>query len=262
MIRAFCWNLFHGRDHPPDPALKTWRSRLLRVSERNETHLQVNRSLYREFESLIASAAWDVALLQECPPRWVDRLAAGCDAHAHVSLTSRNWLAPLRRFLAYLNPDLIASNEGGSNTALVRGEAIAERRELVLTTRPERRTMAFTRLSSGLCLANLHASKADPAASTEVLRAADSSIEWAADAPLILGGDFNIRPDRAPDPFAALRERGFGEPDDASAIDHILPRGLTLSEPHLRWPPEQREVTQDGLAIRLSDHAPVSATFA
>ena len=48
-LRAITWNLFHGRDFPPDPALLTWRSRLLRISERNATHLQVNRSLLPEF---------------------------------------------------------------------------------------------------------------------------------------------------------------------------------------------------------------------
>ena len=69
-IRALTWNLFHGRDFPPDPALRTRRSRLLRVTERNETHAQVNRSLRREFTQLLAAADWDVALLQEFPPRW------------------------------------------------------------------------------------------------------------------------------------------------------------------------------------------------
>ncbi len=46
---AIGWNLFHGRDFPPDPALFTWRSRLLRVTERNATHAQVNRDLLDEF---------------------------------------------------------------------------------------------------------------------------------------------------------------------------------------------------------------------
>jgi endonuclease/exonuclease/phosphatase family metal-dependent hydrolase len=261
VIRAFSWNLFHGRDHPPDPALFTWRSRLLRVTERNETHLQVNRDLFPEFAGLTASVAWDVALLQECPPRWVDRLAAACDAQAHSSLTSRNSLPRLRSLLARLNPDLIASNEGGSNTTLVRGGGIADRRELVLATSPERRTMAFTRLASGLCVANLHASTADVAASAELHLAADQSIEWAGDDPLILGGDFNIRPDRSPETFAALHERGFSKPHEPAAIDHLLARGIEVVEPPTSWAPERREVPERGLAIRLSDHAPVEAAF-
>ena len=53
---AIAWNLFHGRDFPPDPALRTWRSRLLRLDERNETHVQVNRDLTAEFATLLAGS--------------------------------------------------------------------------------------------------------------------------------------------------------------------------------------------------------------
>ena len=75
-LSALTWNLFHGRDHPPDPALFTWRSRLLRTTERDATHAQVNRDLLAEFAAVLAAAEWDVALLQECPPRWGAPLAA------------------------------------------------------------------------------------------------------------------------------------------------------------------------------------------
>jgi endonuclease/exonuclease/phosphatase family metal-dependent hydrolase len=262
VIRALSWNLFHGRDRPPDPALFTWRSRLLRITERNATHLQVNRDLLPEFTSVLAGADWDLALLQECPPRWVRSLARSCEAEAHMSLTSRNSLAILRSLVARLNPDLIASNEGGSNVTLVRSAAIADRRELVLADLPERRTMAFTRLATDLCVANLHASTADAAASRELLHATECSLGWAGDSPLILGGDFNIRPERAPGVFAELRRRGFADPDLPGSIDHLLPRGLDVVERATQWPPERREVIEDGLAIRLSDHAPVAAAFA
>ena len=77
---AIAWNLFHGRDFPPDPELRSWRSRLLRIDERNETHVQVNRDLTTEFATLLAGAAWDVALLQECPPRFAEPLARACAA--------------------------------------------------------------------------------------------------------------------------------------------------------------------------------------
>ncbi|HEX8958193.1 MAG TPA: hypothetical protein VF770_00045, partial [Solirubrobacterales bacterium] len=83
---AIGWNLFHGRDFPPDPALFTWRSRLLRVGERNATHVQVNRDLAAEFAALLAAAEWDVALLQECPPRFAAPLARACGAEAHRAL--------------------------------------------------------------------------------------------------------------------------------------------------------------------------------
>src|SRR5262249_58507409 len=96
------------------------RSRLLRLDERNETHIQVNRDLTAEFATLLAASAWDVALLQECPPRFAEPLAAACGAEWQRALTSRNELGPLRGLLARQNPDLMASGEGGSNLTLVR----------------------------------------------------------------------------------------------------------------------------------------------
>jgi endonuclease/exonuclease/phosphatase family metal-dependent hydrolase len=264
MLRALTWNLYHGRDFPPDPSLRTWRSRLLRIEERGDTHLQVNRDLFPEFAHVIASARWDVALLQECPPRWTRRLAAECGAEAHVSLTSRNSLSGVRALLARQNPDLVASAEGGSNLTLVRGDAIAERRELVIATEPERRTMAFARLASGTCVVNLHASNAPPAKTgPEVLSAAAHATGWAGELPLVFGGDLNLRPDRAPGAFAELADRhDLTGPTAPDAIDHLLVRGLDVVEPPQRWPAERREVVQDGLRIRLSDHAPVEAELA
>ena len=268
-IRALTWNLFHGRDFPPDPALRTRRSRLWRITERNDTHVQVNRSLRREFAELIAAADWDVALFQEFPPRWAGRLAEACAAEFHRELTSRNSLWPLRALGALLNPDLIGSNEGGSNTTLVRPAlgAIAERRALVLSAGPlpERRVMVFTRTEAGPCIANLHASTGPsnrPLAEAELRMAAERSLEWAAGSPLILGGDLNVRP-RDSGVYDELAERfglvGATAPD---SLDHLLARGFETVEPPARWPAERREVKQrDGLLVRLSDHAPVEAPF-
>lgn len=268
-LTALSWNLFHGRDHPPDPALFTWRSRLRGTSERNATHVQVNRDLLDEFAAMLAGATWDVALLQECPPRWWDPLAAACDAKPHGALTSRNSLGSLRARIARANPDLIASGEGGSNLTLVRVAEVLERRELTIHRgRPERRAMAFTRIAAAdgttLCVANLHATNDRPAIATEdVLRAAEAATEWAAGAPLLFGGDLNLRPAEDPDAFAVLRDRfgltGTSAPD---AIDHLLARGLETVEPPRPWPSERRELPEDGLALRLSDHAPVEARFA
>lgn len=291
---AISWNLFHGRDFPPDPALLTWRSRLLRVSERNATHVQVNRDLLQEFAGMLANAAWDVALLQECPPRWWEQLAAACETEPHGVLTSRNSLGSLRALAARLNPDLIASCEGGSNLTLVRnsfrrafcsrGEPKArrkpaaplERRELTIHARqPERRAMALTRIAAddpdggalagaALCIANLHATNDRPALAVEdVLRAAEAATDWAGDSPLLFGGDLNLRPQETPAAFAELRDRfGLAAPTGPGAIDHLLVRGLETIEPPGQWPPEQRELREKGLALRLSDHAPVEARFA
>jgi endonuclease/exonuclease/phosphatase family metal-dependent hydrolase len=266
---AIGWNLFHGRDFPPDRRLFTWRSRLLRISERNGTHVQVNRELLPEFAELLAAAEWDVALLQECPPRFAAPLARACRAEAHRVLTSRNDLAPLRRLLARLNPDLIASAEGGSNLTLVRGGGalggIVERRQAAIHEGPlERRAMGFVRTAAGLCVANLHASahRRDLAAE-DVRRAAELARGWAGGAPLLFGGDLNLTPDEIPAIFAELRDRfGLGPPTDGDAIDHLLVRGLTVAEPPRRWAPQAREVRSGELALRLSDHAPVEATFA
>ena len=273
---ALSWNLFHGRDFPPDPALRTWRSRLLRTTERGSTHAQVNRDLYAQFSAVLAGAEWDVALLQECPPRWAERLAHDCGAEAHLALTSRNLPFPaLQGVAARFNPDLIASWEGGSNLTLIRtsavgGSPIAEREELVLATKPERRVMAFTRLRTGICIANLHASAPKEMAETELPRAAAAALHWAGGSPLLLGGDFNIRPERSPQVYERLEsEHGLSSPIPGNVIDQLLARGLDPVEPPARWKPEDREVPDptaspgaSRLPIRLSDHSPVRARFA
>jgi endonuclease/exonuclease/phosphatase family metal-dependent hydrolase len=266
---ALAWNLFHGRDFPPDPQLRSWRSRLLRIDERNATHVQVNRDLSPEFATLLAASAWDVALLQECPPRFEKPLSRACGAEAHQALTSRNSLGPLRTLLARQNPDLMASGEGGSNLTLVRVPGrlggIAERRELTIHEgAPERRAMALTRTASGVCIANLHATNDQPdLATADVLLAARAATEFAGDAPLIFGGDLNLRPAEDPAVFERLREDfGLAAPTAPRAIDHLLTRGLEVLEPPTAWPPQRRELPLDGRALRLSDHAPLQARFA
>ncbi len=283
---AVGWNLFHGRDFPPDPALFTRRSRLLRIEERNETHVQVNRDLTAEFAAMLSGAEWDVALLQECPPRFAAPLAAACGAEAHRALTSRNSLGALRTAAARLNPDLIASGEGGSNLTLVRnslrgalrphdgGKAqrkgrIVEPRELTIHAgRPERRAMAFTRIAIGedahLCVANLHATNDRPElAAADVLLAAEAAVGWADDSPLLFGGDLNLRPGEDPGVFEELESRfGLTGNTGPRAIDHLLSRGLNVVAPPAPWPAEDRELQTKGRALRLSDHAPVQASFA
>jgi endonuclease/exonuclease/phosphatase family metal-dependent hydrolase len=268
-LTVLVWNLFHGRDFPPDPALRTWRSRLLRFDERNATHVQVNRDLTAEFAQLLSGAAWDVALLQECPPRFAEPLARACGAEWQRALTSRNQLGVLRGLLARQNPDLMASGEGGSNLILVRVPGklggIAERRDVAIHKgEPERRSMGFVATASGICIANLHATNDRPELATEdVLRAARTASEWAAGRPLVFGGDLNLRPAKQPRIFERLREEfGFDGPvTDDDAIDHVFCRGLDVLDPPAKWPPQRRELTLEGRALRLSDHAPVQAQF-
>ncbi len=260
---AVTWNLFHGRDFPPDPGLFTWRSRLLRVTERNTTHLQVNRDLLAEFAEVLANAEWDVALLQECPPRFAAPLARASGAEAHRALTSRNSLGPLRAAAARLNPDLIASGEGGSNVTLVRGGVVERREAAIHTGRPERRAMALTRTAGGLCVANLHATNDRPAmAAEDMLRAAEVATTWAGETPLLFGGDLNLRPAEDVAAFEALRDSfGLDGVTAPWAIDHLLSRGLRRAAASAPWPARARELRREGLALRLSDHAPVGGRF-
>ncbi|HEU0024714.1 MAG TPA: endonuclease/exonuclease/phosphatase family protein [Thermoleophilaceae bacterium] len=267
-MQVLTWNLYHGRDFPPDPALLTLRSRILRGIEPGATHAQVNRSLLPEFALWLDRREWSVALLQEAPPRWFEAFAKRTRSSAALALTSRNLLPALQRRLADLNPDLLASSEGGSNQTLVRHPGrIVEVRRMRLANRPERRTMLWTRIElpeGALCTANLHASAGLPdAAAGEVKRAAEQAVEWARGEPLIFGGDFNLRPRHNPEAFAALREsHGLGEPTAADAIDHLLTRGLDVVDPPRRLDPHERELPDpQGLRIRLSDHAPVVAVF-
>jgi endonuclease/exonuclease/phosphatase family metal-dependent hydrolase len=268
-MRVLSWNLYHGRDFPPDPALFTLRSRLLRRTERNATHVQVNRPLLDEFIRVLDGLEWDVALLQEAPPRWFGELLRRTGSSGVRALTSRNVYPPVQGVLADWNPDLIASWEGGSNQMLVRsGGRILEHRELTIARRPERRRMHWARLepSGGgtLCVANLHASAGRPAqAGAEVVAAAGAAAEWSGPAPLVFGGDLNLRPQAQPEPFALLKERfGLGEPTAPDAIDHVLVRGLEIAEASRRLPPERRELAEpDRRRLRLSDHRLIAATF-
>jgi endonuclease/exonuclease/phosphatase family metal-dependent hydrolase len=263
------WNLFHGRDFPPNPELFTWRSRLLRATECDATHVQVNRPLRDEFTSVLGSFGWDIALLQEAPPRWREALARELHAESAITLTSRNSLGRVRAFLADVNPDLIASGEGGSNQLLARAPwRIEETREHTLTSRPERRRMQWARVSGpgglSLAVANLHGSTDQvPGAREQIFDAAAVAVEWAGELPLVFGGDVNLRVTRQPEVFEQLATRfGLSPPTAPDAIDHLLARGLDVVEAPRRAMPQARELyAGEGRALRLSDHAYVTAAF-
>jgi hypothetical protein len=262
------WNLFHGRDWPPEPALQIHarKGNCRRGPRLGERYEQVNWDLFREFADLIDSTDWDVALFQEFPPRWKRRLAAVCGAQAHRALSGRNWLQPLTSLIGRWRPDLLGAWEGGSNTTLVHPSAgqIAERRRVALTRRPELRVMALTRLDSGLSVANLHASTRPASAERELLDAAGRALEFASDGPLLFGGDFNVRP-KASGVFAELEERfGLGPPTAPDEIDHLLVRHLEVVQRPAALQPGARDLIDPatGLRIRLSDHDPVIGKFA
>jgi endonuclease/exonuclease/phosphatase family metal-dependent hydrolase len=238
-VRVLSWNLFHGRDYPP-------RSR---------------RPLLDEFAGFIADQTWDIALLQEAPPRWFRSLCVASRASGVLTRTSRNQFAPLRAVLADIRPDLMKSGEGGANQILFRAPwRIAARRHLTLALLPERRRMLWVRLERDagveLCAATLHTTAHRPRrAAREVDRAARTALIWSAGRPLVFGGDLNVRPARDSDLFERLRSGyGFNGQAPPGWIDHLLARRLEVEEP-------PRKVAHEVGAVKLSDHDPLIASF-
>lgn len=283
-FRFLSWNLYHGRDFPPaldaggsgardraEPGVAdgglAWR--LLGHPVLGRKHVRLNRDLFHEFAAFLAAARWDVALLQEVPPRWVHRLARATGAEARTALTSRNWMRPVMSPLARFRPQLAGSWEGGCNLILVRGAtrgldgarpgaAIAESRRKTLAWLPERRVAQMVELECGLRIVNFHAGTGERATG-DVFKAARFASAGAGEGPLVLGGDFNVRP-RSGDVFDRLEaDFALSGPTGPGSIDHLLVRDLEVLESPEAWPPARRDVPDPDteLKIRLSDHAPV-----
>jgi endonuclease/exonuclease/phosphatase (EEP) superfamily protein YafD len=261
------WNVFHGRDWPPEPELqvRAHKGNCRRGPRLGKDYEQTNWDLFELFADLIRGIDWDVALFQEFPPAWKKRMAAACGADAHRAFSGRNWFQPLTSLIGRWRPDLLGAWEGGSNTTLVRPGAgrIAERRREVLTRRPETRVMALTRMVSGVWVANLHVSTKPSSAERELLDAAERATNLAGSSPLIFGGDFNVRP-KASGVFDELEERfGLAPRTAPDRLSHLLVRGLEIVEHPAALPPAARDVVdpKTGLRIRLSDHNPVIGKF-
>ena len=215
MLRVLTWNLKHGRAVPSS-----------------------GRDLFDEFAGALGGWDWDLALLQEVPPWWPLPLGNRLGAQSRLVLTSRNALLPLRRAVAVRWPDVIKSNGGSCNAILVRGDAIVEHRVRRLCLWPERRWVHAVRLhGAGVWVANLHAG----GSARDVEVAAESAVRWAGAAPLVLGGDFNIR---------GLALEGFACAG-GHEVDYVFVRGLSAAG--------GAEVLDRG---RLSDHAPVAVKVA
>jgi endonuclease/exonuclease/phosphatase family metal-dependent hydrolase len=225
-MRVLTWNLFHGRSVP-----------------------SAGRELATEFAARLAAWEWDAALLQEVPPWWPDLLARAAGADHRTALTSRNPGLAVRRAVALRWPDLIKSNGGGCNAILAR-ETIVEHRTVRLRLWPERRVAQLARLSDGTCLVNFHGSARSTLAEAELERLWEWALAWAGGAPLLLGGDLNLRSPQAPDPdIVHVAERD---------VDHIFARGLAPSEPARLL--DRRAVVSNG-EVELSDHLPLLASL-
>jgi endonuclease/exonuclease/phosphatase family metal-dependent hydrolase len=219
-LRVLTWNLLHGRSVP-----------------------SAGRDLLPEFAAALAGWKWDVALLQEVPPWWPSALAERLGGHVEdrYVLTSRNSLLPLRRAVAVRWPDLIRSNGGGANAILVRDIPVIDHRTVRLCRWPERRRLHAVRLATDVWIGNLHATvRDDPAARLDAERARVTMTAWAAGAPFVLGGDFNVR-------GLALAGLVYAGGHD---VDLVFASRLS--------PVGGIEVLERG---PLSDHAPVAVTL-
>lgn len=183
-----------------------------------------------------------MALLQEVPPWWPPLLARGTGALERTQLTSRNWLLPVRRAISARNPDILKSNGGGCNAILVRG-AIVEHRALQLRSLPEGRWVHGVRLADGSWVVNVHShNKPEALALADTRKAIDAARGWAAGAPLVFGGDINLK---RPPAFPGLVHLG------GNHVDHLYSSGRPAAG--------RREVLDRGT---LSDHPPVAVTLA
>ena len=202
-----------------------------------------------EFTARLASWEWDVALLQEVPPWWPAPIARAAGAEQRAALTSRNAGLFVRRALARRWPDLIKSNGGGCNAILVRG-SIIEHRAVRLRTWPERRVAQLARLRAGACVVNCHASACAALAAEELQRLWTQALACAGRAPLILGGDLNLR---CPElPAGELAHVAWRD------VDHVFARGL---EPAAEAQRLDRGVLLAGTRVELSDHVPLAVSL-
>jgi len=151
------------------------------------------RDPYAEFAAALDGWAWDVALLQEVPSWWPDRLRATLVCEARQVLTSRSALLSLRRVLALRGPDMMGAAAGGANAILARSDRIIGENSLLLGRRPERRLVHGVALACGVWISNLRVSDG-PAAADDLRAAVRASTRWARAArlPLILGGDLAL----------------------------------------------------------------------
>jgi endonuclease/exonuclease/phosphatase family metal-dependent hydrolase len=188
-LRVLTWNLMHGRAQPP-----------------------AGHDLRPAFTAALDRWEWDVALLQEVPPWWPPSLGAELEVEYRFVLTSRNGLLAARRAIATRWPDLIRSNGGGANAILARHDRIVAHRTLRLARFPERRWAHAAWLACGFWVVNVHASGDEVRAERDGELVASTSLQWAAGAPLVVGGDFNLRLPR----FDGLRHAGERD------VDHIF----------------------------------------
>ena len=175
------------------------------------------------------------------PPWFPAKLAAYANADHRLQLTSRNQLLPLRRAISVRNPDILKSSGGGCNAILVRGTAILEHRTQRLRRLPEGRWVHGVRLPDGWVV-NVHSHNLPEALALRDTKAAIAAArQWAAGAPLIFGGDINLK---HPPEFPGLVHLA------GNHVDHLFTDGRPAAG--------KAQVINRGV---LSDHPPVAVTL-
>jgi len=248
------WNLFHGNTVPPQR--RAFLDEMIRLATADDPDLVCVQEV--PAWALGRFTAGDVAsrpLFGAAVGRAITALDHGLIRSAVSGQGNAVWVSPRLRVVEHhalpLNPFRFRRREA-RRLGLGRFEQLAWARE--------RRLVQALRVSDGrrtLVVANLHCTsfERDPRlADAELLRAA-----WFADSfarpgePLVLAGDFNLRPGRSTTLDAlASPEWGFSAP--RAGIDQILVRGAEAVGEVRAWPEERRRRADGSL---LSDHAPV-----
>ena len=181
-------------------------------------------------------------MLQEVPPWWPPRSPPRRGAQQRTQLTSRNRLLPLRRAISDRNPDILKSNGGGCERDPRARRAIDEHRAERLRRQPEARWVHGVRLAGAGWVVNVHShNHPEPAARADTERRRRGARRWAGGAPLVFGGDVNLRRARLP---GLVHVAG-------NHVDHLFTDG--------RAGRRRGEVLDRG---PLSDHPPVAVTLA
>ena len=119
-----------------------------------------------------------------------------------------------------------------------------------LRSLPERRVAQLVRLHDGTCLVNFHGSSRPKLAREELAALWEKAVAFSAGAPLVLGGDLNLRePELPADGIAHVASRD---------VDHIFARGLVPGGPAERL---DRHVDVGAQRVELSDHPPLVAVL-
>jgi hypothetical protein len=149
-------------------------------------------------------------------------------------------------------PDLVKSSGGGCNAVLSRS-GIADHRAIRLRTWPERRVAQLVRLVEGTCVANFHGSTHVPLAEAELRRLWSEALAFADGAPLVLGGDLNLRSPPTP-PVRGGEIVHVGARD----VDHLFALRLV---PAADGQTLDRRLKACGREVELSDHPPLIVTL-